>query len=199
VRTPQHSATTAREWTTVPDAGTQARLSSWTICSPADSRVTPRRRPLRVSLRDVKLLVMVAVALALAFGGAGVAYRFVHDRADSLVHQVVDTDLPSRVQEHPWTPVVRHHPVPGSTIRFGAGTVDTVRCHLDLGSYSLSIVHGFGFQRSVSRIRPGCPGSMVRRALSTATKVRSDTSGSHEVLRFVNDAGRTVLTLRARG
>ena len=142
---------------------------------------------------------MVAVVLALLFGGAGVAYRFVHDRADSLVHQVVDTQLPSRVQQHGWTPVIHQHAVPASTIRFDAGTVDTVRCHVPLGSYSLSIVHGFGFQKSVSRIRPGCPGSLVRRALARATEVRSDTSGSHEVLTFVNEAGHTVLTLRARG
>jgi len=142
---------------------------------------------------------MVAVVLALAFGGAGVAYRFLHDRADSLVHQVVDTTLPSRVQQHAWTPVVHQRPVPGSTVRFGAGTVATVRCHLELGSYSLSIVHGFSFQKSGSRIRPGCPGSLVRRALARATKVRSDTSGSHEVLTFVDDAGHTLLTLRARG
>lgn len=142
---------------------------------------------------------MVAVVLALVFGGAGFAYRFVHDRAGSLVHQVVDTQLPSRVQEHSWTPVIHQHPVRASTIKFGAGTVETVRCHEQLGSYSLSIVHRFGFQTSVSRIRPGCPGSLVRRALAKATKVRSDTSGSREELTFVNDAGHTVLTLRARG
>jgi hypothetical protein len=146
----------------------------------------------------VKLLVRVAVVLALVLGGAGVAYRFVHDRAGSLVHQVVDTQLPSRVQEHSWTPVVHQHAVPASTIRFGPGTVETVRCHEQLGSYSLSIVHRFDFGKSVSRIRPGCPGSLVRRALAKATQVRSDTSGSHEVLTFVDESGHTVLTLRAR-
>ena len=142
---------------------------------------------------------MVAVVLALLFGGAGVAYRFVHDRAGTLVHQVVDTQLPSRVQQHSWTPVVHQRAVPAGTIRFGPGIVETVRCHEQLGSYSLSIVHRFGFQKSVSRIRPGCPGSLVRRALARATKVRSDTSGSREVLTFVNESGHTVLTLRARG
>ncbi len=142
---------------------------------------------------------MVAVLLALVFGGGGLAYRFVHERAGQMVHRVVDTQLPSRVQEHSWTPVVHQRPVPASTIRFGAGTVETVRCHLALGSYSLSIVHTFSFQTSVTRIRPGCPGSQVRRALARATKVRSDTSGSHEVLTFVNADGHTVLTLRARG
>jgi hypothetical protein len=80
-----------------------------------------------------------------------------------------------------------------------AGTVDTVRCHVELASYSLSIVHGFSFKASGLPIRPSCPGSLVRHALARATKVRSDTSGSHEVLTFVNDAGHTVLTLRARG
>jgi hypothetical protein len=145
------------------------------------------------------MLVMVVVVMALLFGGAGVAFRFVHDRADSLVHQVVDTKLPTRVQEHPWTPVVDGRPAPANTIRFGAGTIDTVRCHLSLGTYGLSIVHGFTFQKSATRIRPGCPGSAIRRSLSKATKVRSDTDGPHEVLTFVNDKGHTVLTLRARG
>lgn len=145
------------------------------------------------------MLVMVAVVMALVFGGAGVAFRFVHDRADSLVHQVVDTQLPRRVQEHPWMPLVDGRPAPASTIRFDAGLVDTVRCHLELGSYGLSIVHGFTFQRSATPIRPGCPGSAIRRALGKATKVRSDADGRHDVLTFVNDKGHTVLTLRARG
>jgi hypothetical protein len=145
------------------------------------------------------MLVMVAVVMVLVFGGAGVAFRFVHDRADSLVHQVVDTQLPARVQEHAWTPMVDGRPARVSTIHFDAGRVDTVRCNLDLGSYGLSIVHGFTFQPSTARIRPGCPGSAVRRSLSRATKVRSDTVGRHEVLTFVNDQGHTVLTLRARG
>jgi hypothetical protein len=145
------------------------------------------------------MLVMVAVVMALVFGGAGVAFRFVHDRADSLVHQVVDTKLPTRVQEHPWTPVVGGRPARASTIRFAAGKVDTVRCHVDLGSYGLSIVHGFTFHPSTTHLRPGCPGSAIRRSLSKATKVRSDTDGRHEVLTFVNDKGHTLLTLGARG
>ncbi len=145
------------------------------------------------------MLVMAAVVMALVFGGAGVAFRFVHDRADSLVHQVVDTQLPTRVQEHLWMPLVDGRPAPASTIRFDAGLVDTARCHLELGSYGLSIVHAFTFQRSTTPIRPGCPGSAIRRALGKATKVRSDTDGRHEVLTFVNDKGHTVLTLRARG
>jgi hypothetical protein len=140
------------------------------------------------------MLVMVAVVMVLVFGGAGVAFRFVHDRADSLVHQVVDTQLPARVQEHAWTPMVDGRPARVSTVHFDAG-----RCNLDLGSYGLSIVHGFTVQPSTARIRPGCPGSAVRRSLSRATKVRSDTVGRHEVLTFVNDQGHTVLTLRARG
>jgi hypothetical protein len=150
-------------------------------------------------VRVVRILLKVAVALALVFGGAGVAYRFAHDRADNLVHQVIDTQLPTRVQEHRWAPVLHHRTAPGSTIRFGAGTVDTVRCHLELGRYSLSIVHHFSFQASASRIRSGCPGAGVRRALGTATRVRSDASASREVLTFVDDKGHTVLTLRARG
>ena len=142
---------------------------------------------------------MVAFVLAVVFGGAGFAFRYVHDRADSLVHPVVDTNLPLRVHDHPWTPVVHGRSVPAATVRFEAGQVDTVRCHVDLGSYGLSIVHGFTFERSTTKIREGCPGSMVRRALARATKVRSDTGGRHEVLTFVDDAGHDVLVLRARG
>ena len=52
---------------------------------------------------------------------------------------------------------------------------------------------------STTPVRPGCPGSAIRRSLSKATKVRSETDGRHEVLTFVNDKGHTVLTLRGRG
>ena len=37
------------------------------------------------------------------------------------------------------------------------GMVDTVRCHRQLGSYSLSIVHAFSFQRSAIEDPPGLP------------------------------------------
>ena len=74
-----------------------------------------------------------------------------------------------------------------------------MRCHLGLGSYGLTILHAFSFHASPARIRPGCPGKAVRQALSRATTVRSDSSGSREVLTFVDDDDHTLLTLRARG
>lgn len=147
----------------------------------------------------MKLLVMVAVMLALVFGGAGLAVRYVHDHADSLVHHVADPRLPSRVQQHAWVPLVHGRPVAANAIRFRGGTVSTVRCHTPLGGYSLNIVYAFHFQRSASPVPSGCPGTLVRRALGRATKVRSDTGGAHEVLTFVDDRGHSVLTLRARG
>ena len=154
---------------------------------------------LRVSLRVVKMLVMVAVVLALAFGGAGVAYRFVHDRADSLVHQVVDTQLPSRVQEHALDAGGPRPTRAGEHDPLRRRAVDTVRCHLALGSYALSIVHAFTFQRSATRIRPGLSrvGGPARPGQGHEGPLRHH--GRHEVLTFVNDKGHTVLTLRARG
>lgn len=147
----------------------------------------------------MKLLVMVAVVLALVFGGAGLATRYAQDHAGALVHQVADTRLPTRVQEHTWVPVVHGRPVGANAVRFHAGSVSTVRCHAVLGSYSLSILYAFGFHRSPTTLREGCPGAMVRTALGRAVKVRSDTGGGHEVLTFLDDQGHDVLTLRARG
>jgi hypothetical protein len=145
------------------------------------------------------MLVMVAVLLAVAFGGAGLAERYAHDHADALVHHLADAHLPSRVQEHSWVPVVDGRPVAANAVRFRGGTVSTVRCHAALGGYSLNIVYAFHFQRTASRIAPGCPGALVRRALGRADRVRSDTGGAHEVLTFLDDQGLAELTLRARG
>lgn len=147
----------------------------------------------------MKLLVMVALMLALVFGGAGLGTRYLHAHAGSLVHHIADTQLPTRVKEHSWVPLVNGRPVAANAVRFRAGTVSTVRCHTTLGAYSLTIVYGFTFRRSVSTIRNGCPGALVRRALGRASKVRSDTGGAREVLTFLDDHGHSVLTLRARG
>ena len=95
-------------------------------------------------------------------------------------------------------PVVDGRPVAANAVRFRGGTVSTVRCHTALGGYSLNVVYAFHFQRSATRIGPGCPGALVRMALGRAAKVRSDTGGAHEVLTFLDDQGHAVLTLRAR-
>jgi hypothetical protein len=147
----------------------------------------------------VKMLVMVAVVLALVFGGAGLATRYARDHAGALVHHVADTQLPSRVKQHAWVPVVRGRAVGANAVRFDGGSVSTVRCHTVLGAYSLNFVYRFDFHRSAAAIRRGCPGAAVRRALGRASKVRTDTSGAHEVLTFLDDQGHGVLTLRARG
>lgn len=145
------------------------------------------------------MLLKLALVLVLVLGGAAFAYRYVHRKADDLVHAVVDPGLPSRVQAHPWTPLVHERPVRSDTIRFDGVRVRTVRCHLDLGDYSLTIIHGFSFQRSDAKVKPGCPGRALRRELSRTTKVTSDTSGSQEVLTFENKKGHPVLRLQARG
>lgn len=138
---------------------------------------------------------MVAVLIALVFGGAGLAYRYIRDRADTLVHEAIDTQLPQRVQTHPWAPVLRGRAVRRDAISFGAGTVDTVRCHLALGGYGLSVVHQFTFTPSATRIPRGCPGARIRRELARATRASDSTDGSRTTL-VLTGGGHTVLTLR---
>jgi hypothetical protein len=145
------------------------------------------------------MLVIVVVLIALAFGGAGLAFRFVHDRADQLIHQAVDTKLPDRVKEQPWSPVLHGRAQRRDTIRFDSGTVVTVRCHIALGTYALSIIHGFSFQPSTTKIPGGCPGALVRRAFGNATKVSESQDSPHPLLTFENASGNTVLTLRGAG
>jgi hypothetical protein len=45
----------------------------------------------------VRLLVMVVVLIALVFGGAGWAFRYARDHAETVVHRAIDTQLPQRV------------------------------------------------------------------------------------------------------
>ncbi len=136
---------------------------------------------------------MVVVLIALVFGGAGYAYLRHH--ADQAIHQVIDTQLPQRVQEHAWAPVVHARPARRDAVVFGAGTVDTIRCHLELGTYSLTVVHTFAFTASTTKIRPGCPGALVRRALAKASHAGESTEGTKTTLTFT-DGDHTVLTLR---
>jgi hypothetical protein len=143
----------------------------------------------------MRLLVMVVVALALVLGGAGYAISYVRDHAGSVVHQVIDTQLPQRVQEHPWAPVEHGKPVRRDAIVFDAGSVETVRCHVRLGGYSLSVVHGFAFTASPTRIRRGCPGALLRRELTRASHAADATDGGRTTLTFT-ESGDTVLTLR---
>lgn len=146
----------------------------------------------------MKLLVMVVVLIALVFGGAGLAYRFVRDRADTLVHRAVDTQLPERVKTHPWAPVEHGRATRRDAIAFDSGTVDTVRCHVALGTYSISIVHGFSFAASTTKIPRGCPGALLRRELTRATRVTDATDGKKTTL-TLTDSGHTVLELRGVG
>lgn len=143
----------------------------------------------------MKLLVMVVVLVALVFGGAGWGMRYVRDHAENVVHQAIDTQLPQRVQEHPWAPVVHGKAVRRDAIAFGAGTVETVRCHVTLGSYGLTVVHGFTFTASATRIPRGCAGALMRRELARATRAADATDGSRTTL-TLTDSGKAVLTLR---
>jgi hypothetical protein len=145
----------------------------------------------------VGLLVMVVVLIALVFGGAGWAFRYARDHAETVVHRAIDTQLPQRVQEHPWAPVVHGKAVRRDAIVFGAGTVETVRCHVTLGGYGLTVVHGFTFTASATRIPRGCPGALMRRELARATRAADATDGSRTTL-TLTDSGTTVLTLRGR-
>jgi hypothetical protein len=149
--------------------------------------------------RIVKLLVIVVVLIVLVFGAGGLAVRFVRDEADKALHNAVDTKLPQRVEENPWAPVVHGRAQRGDRIRFDSGTVVTVRCHVALGTYGISIVHGFSFQPGTTPIPHGCPGVLVRRAFGNATKVSESQDSPHPLLTFENASGNTVLRLRGAG
>jgi hypothetical protein len=138
---------------------------------------------------------MAVGVIAAVGGGGGLAYRFARDHADQAIHRVVDTQLPERVKEHPWAPVVGGHAVRRDAISFDGGTVDTTRCHVALGTYGLTIVKGFTFTASTTRIPRGCPGTLVRRTLARASHVSDSTDGTRTTLTFT-DGSHTVLTLR---
>jgi hypothetical protein len=147
----------------------------------------------------VKLLVTVLVLIALVFGGGALAFRFVKGQADKALHQAVDVHLPDRVAEQPWSPVLHGHAQRRDNIRFDAGTVVTVRCKVALGTYYISILHRFSFQPSVTPIPPGCPGAVVRKALTFATHA-TESQDTPPILTFDTKSGHQVLTLRgARG
>lgn len=143
----------------------------------------------------MRLLVIVVVLLALVFGGAGYAYRYVRDRASQVVHQAVDTQLPQRVQTHPWAPVAHGRAVRRDAIVFDGGTVETVRCHVTLGGYGLDIVHRFTFVASATPIPRGCPGALLRRELARASRASDATAGTRTTLTLTG-SGSAVLTLR---
>jgi hypothetical protein len=145
----------------------------------------------------MKLLVMAAVVLVLVFGGGGLAYQFVKDHADKAIHEAVDTSLPEVVKANPWAPVLHGRPAPRDALRFDSGSVSTVRCHVSLGRYTVSILHGFSFHKGTARIPHGCPGALVRTKLGHAIRVSRSQDGSTTVLTFTDKGHGTVLTLRA--
>ena len=143
----------------------------------------------------MRLLVMVAVALALVFGGAGYAIHYVKDHAADVVHRAIDTRLPERVQEHPWAPVVHGRPVRRDAIVFGAGasTRSGVTSH-----WAAMACRSCTASRSLPRRRGSHADALVcciRKELARATRASDAADGTTTML-TLTEGGDTVLTLR---
>lgn len=144
---------------------------------------------------------MLKVVAALAVGAvlAGLGVHYAREHLTSAVHHAVDTALPTVVVQHPWTPVRHGHPDAAERVRFSGGTISTVRCRTTLGTYSVSITHGFTFSPAATPVPARCPGRPLRRAFGSATRARQSTDGHRQTLTLTDGDGKTVLVLVGRG
>lgn len=141
--------------------------------------------------------VVIGLALVGLLLGLGVHYG--RSSVSAATHHVLDTPLPSELEKHPWAPVVLGHVRRTEKVVFTGGQVQTVRCHANLGSYHLTVLHAFAFDASNTPIRAHCAGApALRRALGRVTRVDADRHDGHESLTF-SDGDETVLVLRATG
>jgi hypothetical protein len=100
------------------------------------------------------------------------------------------------VQAHAWAPVRHGKPVRAQRIVFFANEVTTKRCHVALGTYSLHIDHRFSFEPVAGRIKAGCPGRTMQKALQHATGATVETHGDAQRLVFTNQHDHVVATLQ---
>jgi hypothetical protein len=142
-----------------------------------------------------KFAAGVALACLVAWLGMGTAVRLVKDHASALGFHL-DTKLPDTLTTGTWLPVAHHRTTSGTAVAFADGTLSSVRCHQPLGTYTVHVDGGFGFQQSPLPVRPGCPGAAVRRELTHATQVTASKDGRRTTLRFQDDHDHDVLVLR---
>ncbi len=137
--------------------------------------------------------VIVVLAVVAVVGGLGV--KWAKDKAESVIHHTIDTALPAKVADHPWTPLSHGKPVRGGRVEFSAGRLTTARCHRTLGTYSIHVDHAFHLQKTTVRIPAGCPGRSLRTALGHAVRVDVEAHGQRSRLTFTDKSGDTVATL----
>jgi hypothetical protein len=142
-----------------------------------------------------KVLAVMAIAAVVL----GVGMHYGRDRVESAIHHTVDTGLPDEVEAHAWAPVSHQKPMKADRVRFADGAVTTVRCHTALGSYSVHIDHGFGFQPATTPVKSGCPGRALRGSLLRATWVGIEDHGKSQRLTFTDGSDHTVAVLQGRG
>lgn len=133
----------------------------------------------------VALLVIAVVA------GLGVSWARQH--ADSVIHRVIDTSLPGKV-EGTWVPVTHGRPVRDARVQFAGGHVTSVRCHATLGTFIVHVDHHFFFARAAGNLRPACRGRQLRTELERATRVDVDARGNL----VLSDAGQHSATTLER-
>lgn len=143
-----------------------------------------------------KFAAGVALACLVAWLGMGTAVRLVKDHASALGFHL-DTQLPDTLTTGTWLPVTHQRTTPGTAVAFADGTLSSVRCHQPLGTYSVHVDGGFGFQQNAVPIRSGCPGAVVRRDLAHATQVTASKDGKRTTLTFQSSKDHDVLVLRS--
>ena len=143
---------------------------------------------------------MLKVVAALAVGAvlAGLGVHYAREHLGSAVDHAIDTSLPTVVVEHPWAPVRHGHAEVGQRVRFSGGAISTVRCRTTLGTYAVSITHGFTFSPSAAPVPAHCPGRPLRRAFGLATRATQTTEGKRQTLTLTDGKGTTVLVLVGR-
>lgn len=143
---------------------------------------------------------MIKVVAALAVGAVllGLGVHYGRDRLSSAVDAAVDTNLPTVVVEHPWAPVRHGHASHAARVRFSGGTISTVRCDTRLGTYAVSITHGFTFSPTTTPIPAHCPGRPLRRAFGLATRIEQTGDGRRQELVLADHDKQTVLVLVGR-
>jgi len=143
------------------------------------------------------LFKVVVVVCVIAVVG-GLATHWVKDKATTGFRHAFDVSLPSEVAGHPWAPLSHGKPDAAARVRFVDGTVRSVRCHAELGTYTAQVDHTFTFERSSTPLRAGCPGRRLAASLRHAIRVDVATSSGVDTLSFTGPHGHTVATLRGR-
>lgn len=143
-------------------------------------------------------LLKVVVVIAVIAVVGGLITHWVKEKATSEFHHAIDTSLPSELEAHVWAPLSHGKPVGTARVRFADNQVTSLHCHAVLGTYTVTIIHGFSFQAAKGPVKAGCPGRPLRAGLSRATRVDVATHGAVEQLTFTDDKDHVVATLRGR-